>query len=363
MPLYERYPDLLDANAGPELERVIAVLDAVGAAAPNLPPDRNRSIHEALHTRARETALLADRRIPTRALRARRTLPLRLGSLGMVLVIALGGILGYLRLQPPTQVSAAQLLHRAAQTLAAPLPGDVLHERTSLTAHILIPAQGEGAPSTYSLSTEQWAHFAPDDVIDRFSLSISDDQGLVDRLILNDRASWSFDPRHNLVTHDPPYTMKLPVPEDGIIYPKLLMIQPQNVTAIHALLQSAASRDSARLLPQQTLDGRTVDVVEVTIPFTEPDGKPDLSANTVAREVLTIYIGAGSTVARIDQQSFNAQGDTMDDATLRIGEYQILPQSQVPAGTFDFTPPPGANVQNCSTLKSPQVIEHLMMWC
>jgi hypothetical protein len=281
----------------------------------------------------------------------------------MAVLIALGSFVGYSRVQAPAPVSAAKLLHRAAHALAAPAPGDILHERTSLTAHFLIPRQGEGAATTYSLSTEQWARFAPNDVIDRFSLAFFDDQGLMNRLILNDHDSWSWNPRQNLVTHDPPYTMKLHAPEDGLLYPKLLMIQPQNLAAIHALIQSAASRDDARLLPEQTLDGRTVDVVEVTIRPTEPDGKPDLSANTVDREVLTVYIENGSTVVRIDQRSFDAQGETMNDATLRINEYQIVPESQVPANTFDFTPPPGATVQNCSTLQSPQRVEHLMIWC
>ena len=108
-------------------------------------------------------------------------------------------------------MSAAQVLQRAAHALAQPGIGDVVHEQIAYTGY-----DGKGALLTH-VTTEQWAHFAADGTIDRFTLTLLANGREEEHDVLNGQGYWAYNPGQNSVLAEPPTPFKNdPAPSAGM---------------------------------------------------------------------------------------------------------------------------------------------------
>ncbi len=179
--LDDRYPDLGGASDDPRLRRVVVGLDTLGRAATADPLShaQDREIRRALTMRALE----AHRCAAAGARGARgcvRSPRMRVASLASAALLALAGLGAYSHLHPPTPVSAAQILRRAARAMASSAGGDLLRQ--------VLAYDGSGpnaSPSRHWTATE-WARFAADGSIDRLDSAIAVDGRIEHREALDD---------------------------------------------------------------------------------------------------------------------------------------------------------------------------------
>jgi hypothetical protein len=133
-------------------------------------------------------------------------------------------------------------------------------------------------------------------------------------------------------------------PEAILYLPKQTMNAPQVPGGMRELLLAAAKGTDGqiRLLPQQSVDGATVDVVQVTRQIA---GASSQQPEGWTANVITIYLDSSTyLIRRIDIGGRNPEGVTLAEQRLDITTCEILPASDVPTGVFTFTPPPGTNV-------------------
>jgi hypothetical protein len=391
----DRYPDLLDEDHDPDLMHIVTGLDTMRRAitAETLPAVHNQATKEALTARARTQTsqipiqplpaihtsrsrfrrlrmyLNQSRKIPTTS-PALSPLPLRergrgegfreggrqrrtstyLASFASAALLVLAGMVGYLRLQAPTPVSAARILHRAAAAVTLPAAGDVVHEIMTDTDHFITsPNQGVAPGSTYVNKLEQWSRYSSDGNVDRFSLSWVVNGALVERIVLNDQGYWFYDPKSTGVTKDPPTEIRLDTTPNEVIWPKTIMTQPPNPKALRTLLLNAANAPNTELLPQQTVDGRLMDVVRVT--HQEPIPRSSIATSPVpltTKEIFRLYIDDSTyAVRQIDQQDVDSEGTVLDTSSLHVTTDETLAASEVPSDVFAFNPATGAQPRSC----------------
>lgn len=274
----------------------------------------------------------------------------RPASLMTALVLVVVSALGYTRLQAPTAVSAAQILHRAAAAMA-PTAGDVIHEQTSYAYHPVITPPAEPAPAYGQITAEQWTGLADDGSVDQLALTVSVNGVVRERQVINGQTSWAYNKSQNTVYISQAEKIRLAIPEDPAMWPKAILFQPEDPAALRDMVLHASQAPNTELLPKETLNGRAVDVVRVT--YREPDvvnGSPvKLPAYAPKTETFTFYIDASTyLVQRLDELDVNAGGATVGTATIAVSTHETMPASQVPAGTFTFTSPPGARIVHCT---------------
>jgi hypothetical protein len=260
----------------------------------------------------------------------------RVASVAAAALVALAGTLGYLHLQNPSSVSAAELLHRAAHAVGDVAPGQVVHE---------VVRDG-------SITHEQWTQVNADGNPMRIDLRAgSPNTSLKESLVADAQGNlWTitgpnqvykstWTPGTPLFQGPPPSD-----PEAILFLPKQTINRPQDPGAMRRLLLTASqgSDGQTRLMPRQTIDGRTVDVIEVS--RKAPSSGYGLPQG-VTTNVLTIYLDDSTyRIRRIDWRGVNDSGATVQDWLLDITTYEVVPLSAVPSGTFAFTPSPGTQV-------------------
>ncbi len=355
--LDDRYPDLGGASDDPRLRRVVVGLDTLGRAATADPLShaQDREIRRALTMRALE----AHRYAAAGARGARgcvRSPRMRVASLASAALLALAGLGAYSHLHPPTPVSAAQILRRAARAMAPSAGGDLLRQ--------VLAYDGSGpnaSPSRHWTATE-WARFAADGSIDRLDSAIAVDGRIEHREALDDTDYWSymgagFKPNGPVAYVYPAAPLRPARRPAGSVWPLQLMTEPRDLGALGGLLMSAATTATAagyetRLLPQQDVDGRRVDVVQVMHrwPVTIGGVSVPASRDGATTETATFYIDVASAVLRgVDERDQDARGATVATGTLRVIAYEVVPAAEAPAGLFTYTPPPGVPVWRCAT--------------
>jgi hypothetical protein len=274
-------------------------------------------------------------------------------SLAAAVLIVLGGVLGYLRVESPTSVSAAQILRRAAVALTDVGPNSVVHEISIV--HVGIDSSN--APHAGDLVTEQWTQLAPNGNPARVDLHHTIVGGESDERLVADAQGvmWTYDPASKTVyksSWTPGQPLFQPPPPSDPMAILLLAKQttnaPQDPAAMRALLLAAAKGTAlqSRLLPQQSLDGRTMDVIEISRSTAGPGWQ---SAPNATSEVVTIYADASTyLIRRVEMRGLDDRGATVSEERGDVTKYEVLPTSAVPAGTFTFTPPPGTQLVTCS---------------
>lgn len=304
----------------------------------------------------------------------------RLASLASAVAVLLSLTVGYFRLQSPTPVSAAQILQRGAAAMADVPAGHVVHEITHIHTTLSDTHANQPKPND-DVTMEQWTQVDAHGHPLQFDLqATSPNPDLEERTVGESGGTmWTFGAKPDVVTKSTwtpgtsPFGPPPKGPEAILFLPKDTMYKPQDPAAMGTLLTAAASGadGSIHLLPRQTVDGHTVDVVQVTHNAgTNGQGRP---AET---DLLTIYLDAAThLVRRIDAHTTildsgirlhgsHGQVPLVSDQSFDVTTYLIVPMSQVPAGTFTFTPAPGTKVctpaaytgpggtMNCTTIGS-----------
>ncbi len=123
----DRCGEVLEEQSPPAVKRVISALDLLSTLpAAQLDPAMTRLL-------TRQTAVRPPRRpAPTRRRHAQAWTLLCVASLAAALLVALGGLAGYPRLESPTPVSARGVLFRAVAALRQTMPDTVIHDRGTL---------------------------------------------------------------------------------------------------------------------------------------------------------------------------------------------------------------------------------------
>ncbi len=347
--LDDRYPDLAGAGHDPSLLRVVAGLDTLGQAATarHLSPEQDGEIRRALTAHA----LKAQWRVAVKPRLARGYLHpprMRVASLVSAALLALAGLGAYTQLRSPTPVSAAQILRRTALAMAPPAGGDLLRQVMTYDG-----SDANSSPLPHETAT-QWVRFAADGSVDRVNSALVVDGRVEQQEVLNDREHWEYMVKAGgEASVQPASPLRPDLGSNGIVWPLMLMVEPQNLGALRGLLMTAATKDEAHLLPQQTIDGRLVDVVQVVHrwPVIVDGVSIPSSRDGATMETLTFYIDAASSLLRrIDEQDQNAQGATVATGRLRVVAYEVIPPADAPADTFTYTPPPGVPVWRCTTV-------------
>jgi hypothetical protein len=271
----------------------------------------------------------------------------RLVAAAAALLLAAGSALGYLTLDHPAPVSAAPLLRAAASAAVGGQIGQVVHE--VVVVHV---RQGDGSAGN-NITIDRWTQLAPNGEarIDMVSTSTSPLRHM--RLVAAaNGVLWLYNPTVHSVSKGTwvpgsrLYRTPTLATPNLLDFVKAVLGGPQDPFAMRDLLESAAQgREGAiRLLPPETRDGTSVDVVEVTR-APQQGSSPGLE---LAREVLILDLDRSShLVRRLDLRGLNPRGSTLEEETVDFVTYQVEPTSAVPPGIFSFAPPPGVVVTGC----------------
>ncbi len=308
------YTDLLHGQHDPALAHLVTDIDqALRAPAP--PPALRIALQRELHQRT--TVVPRPRRPKARSLSWRPTRRWA-ASLGAALLLAVSGVIGVIRLAPPTPVSAAQLVLRHAAAAFQAVPPD----QASHAIYTMTPAP----PSTgvYLFGTtaamgtlDTWIQLDASGAVRQQATTIySGTATMVNRIVQTGQTAMIYDARAGTV-------MTTTVPADDLSSYHLF-----NAAGLYSLVQVASQGDAqrARLLPRQTLDGHIVDVVEIDQPHYQ--------------EKETLYIDARTYILReVDVATVTAKGVTLDAFTIHLLRSDIAPLSSLPARTFALDAP------------------------
>jgi hypothetical protein len=279
---------------------------------------------------------------------SRRWLQPRLTSLVVAVAIVVAGVLGYGRFQSPAAVSAAQILRRAADAAARVPAGDAVHT----VIHMYVVKSDIPLPYD-DITFEKWTQVNGNgqpmqiDQVERSSNPESDERVVAE----SDGTLWMYSGIGHTASRSTwtPGTPLFPGPStshgQGISFlPKELMDGPQDPVVMGNLLIAAASGayEQLKLLDQQVIDGRTMDVVRASLTSNQ-DGSP--LPQGWAREVYTIDLDSSTHLARrITVSGVNDRGSALYDEVFDVKGYDTVPIAEIPPGTFTFTPPPGTRV-------------------
>lgn len=255
---------------------------------------------------------------------------IRLGLLAAVPLMALGALAGHADARRLGPVSARTVLARADAALPAASPDRVFHQISTLSYTATAPAT-QGLPDRAS-TIEQWARFDDHNAVIQQATTITGATGaLLTRTVQEGNTIRTYSAKDNTVT-----TFTLPPSLGGGIG----MGDPFGVAYMRQLVRAAQNgSQNVRLLPQQTLDGVTVDVVSLnsTVPLSATSAQTTTAARTVTT---TLYVGAHSYAIRgMDLSETGGAGIPTFAFSLRVRAQSVVALATVPAGAFAFNPP------------------------
>lgn len=300
-----------------------------------------------------QTSTIAERRQRRSASGRGRT---SLASLIAVALLVLGGFAGYLRFQAPTPVSAAQILHRAAAALTAADADHIIHEvatiRSSTVAGLRVHADGLGllglaGQPAHDASVDEWTQLSADGGVSRQDVTITDTPTgtLLSHRVVTGQDMFSYYWAIDGTTITPGgAAVWRRVLASGLPI-SVLDLESGGQAGLHQFLLDAQVGQNARYLEQQTVDGRRVDVIQMTSPL-HVAGWPTGDVGKIPNRVnFTLYIDAQSyLIHRVVADTMSAQGETLSSTTLQIVRHDLVPATSLPPGIFSFTSPPGACV-------------------
>ncbi len=258
---------------------------------------------------------------------------LRLGVLAAVPLLALGALSGHADARRRGPVSARTVLARADAALPAASPDRVFHQISTLSYTATAPA-AQGLPDRVS-TIEQWARFDDHNAVIQQATTITGATGaLLTRTVQDGNTIRTYSAKDNTVT-----TITLPPSLGGGIG----MGDPFGVAYTRQLVRTAQNgSQNVRLLPQQTLDGVTVDVVALnsTVPVSATSAQTTTAARTVTT---TLYVDAHSYAVRgLDLSETGGAGLPAFAVSLRVRAQSVVALAAVPADAFAFAPPANA---------------------
>jgi hypothetical protein len=270
----------------------------------------------------------------------RHGLRARLISIAAAVALALGGSAAYLlRVQAPTPVSAQTVLRHAAATLNLDGPDQVLHD-----VSMVHTASAPGISAGVSGLTD------PDVVVNRWTQRDAHGMVLRDDILFTNPADvllqhtvqngqtlqlYNAQSRTTVIM-----TMTQAAPPQQQVIPD--PFDPASLRQFVLDAQRGVGR-GVHLLPQQTLDGAAVYVVQVvhTLPV---DPRAD-AAKTTHQFTTTLYVRADTyAIRKLEIASDNAKGEFLSSSTAQIMQHEVIPLTDVPAQTFSLRAPSGTKV-------------------
>jgi len=323
MPRNDQFSDLLGDEAGAGRARLINDLARVYRPAP--PP----ITLDTTVSRAIATASQPDERRKT-ARWAPRLRP-RLAAVGAALVLVISGLAGYQRLSSPAPVSAQAVLRRAAAlrlgpNQAAHLAGNVsmtLDGRTSSgTDEVWFETDATGVPDLSAQTLSIVKSGAANDSTPRSNPALNSRFIQIGQQVLAYNPEFRGD---NLILLSPDMRgyPSWAVPND--------VFDGGNVAQALSTL-SQTSPGSVRLLPQQTLDGVAVNVVEV-----------DGWTNRPAQRTIFYFDAQSSVLRGFDAGSLDPSYPT-PFWQVRLSSNQAMAATAAPPGAFALNAPASATI-------------------
>jgi hypothetical protein len=294
-----------------------SVLDALDRAYATVPPAQlSEAMDEALHAR-----MVRPRPAPRRRFRIPGSGRLLLPALAAILLAA-GGLVEYLHVSAPTPVSAQPVLRRAASVQLP--PNSALHLVYSVT--VTIPDQsGNGSHSgTEDTWIESDAAGRPIASVQTLSLSV---KNIFTRYVQAGGETYAYDPElrgDNTIAIGPETRA-----DPSWLVPNHMF----DGATVARYLNAPDQQQGVQRLPDQTLDGHAVDVVQV-----------DGGANRPALRT-TLYFDAHSYVLRGFDASSIDGSYPIPNWQVRLVSSTQMPASSVPAHTFTLNAPADASIQ------------------
>ncbi len=314
----DTYADLLGPGSIPAVARVVAALDAACAPVPS-PQAAHLDAAMARTLHAPPTATARGRRLGA---------GMRPGvaPVAAALALALSGLGAYLHWSAPTPVSAQSILRHTSAALSAAGPDQATHDvfavhtlRTPGLATAGLTAADLAPDTTY----DSWVQRGADGTIVHEAISATDPHGTLLMHVHQDGWTLSvYDAKTGTTTttrQNPAVTPLTPVIPDPLDADSLRQF------IINA--QHNANQD-VRTLPQQTLDGSLVDVVQVS--HTRPRGPQDTPA-TPRQYTGTLYVDAQTYAFRKLEMSVSDDEGNVFSGTVQSLRHEVVPLSDVPA--------------------------------
>lgn len=303
-----RYHNRSTDLAVEEDEAVIAELDRLYSA--HLPPHLRDAVDRAVVSRMATPPPTRHRHLQLPGV---NRAPLALFT---ALVVVLGGLGSIMHLNTPTTASAQPVLHRAAAVRM--LPNEAMHLTYAVTVSVPGQDTGKAAPGgTAKVWIESNGSGTPIRSSQTLTLAV---KNLSSRYIQEGEETYSYNPElrgDNTIAIAP----------EARSDPSWLVPNHMFDGASVAAYLNGHTGPGTRLLPQQVLDGHTVDVVQV-------DGGSDRPALRT-----TFYFDAHTYLLR----GFDAAGVDpsypMPSWRARLTSEATMPASAEPAGTFTLNAP------------------------
>ncbi len=314
----DTYADLLGPGSTPAVARVVAALDAACTPAPSpqaarLDAAMARTLHEHLTAPARQHRSGVEMRR-------------RVASVVAAFALALAGLVTYLRWPAPTPVSAQSILRHTAAAFSAAGPDQATHDVFAvhtLWTRGLSTAGLTAADLAPDTTYDSWVQRGADGTIVHEAISATDPHGTLLMHVHQDGWTLSvYDAKTGTTTvtrQNPAATPLNPVLPDPL--------DADSLRQFVIAAQGDANQD-VRALPQQTLDGSLVDVVQVS--HTRPRGPQDTSA-TPRQYTGTLYVDAQTYAFRKLAMSVSDDAGNVFSGTVQSLRHEVVPLSDVPA--------------------------------
>ncbi len=319
----DTYADLLGPGNIPAVARVVAALDAACTPAPS--PQAARL--DAAMARTLHAQLTAPARQHRPGVKMRR----RVASVVAAFALALAGLVTYLRWPAPTPVSAQSILRHTVAAFSASDPSqathDVLAVHTSWT-----PGTTTGgftaADLTPDTTYDAWVHRDASGAIAREDIRATDVRGTtLLRAVQDGRTLTVYDAKTG--------TTQITTPDAAAQPHNALFPDPLDADSLRQFVLAAqqGTDQEAHVLPQQTIDGATVDVVQVTrMQLLDARGT---GVPTPHRYTATLYVDAATYILRkLEMEIDNPAGAVVASGVVQDLRHEVVFLSDVPAKVF-----------------------------
>jgi outer membrane lipoprotein-sorting protein len=321
----DTYADLLGPGSPLAVARVVAALDAACACAPTPSP------HAARLDAAMARTLYGQPRATARRRHAGVGMRPRLIPVAAALALTLGGLGAYLHWPAPTPVSAQSILRHTAAALSASDPGQATHDvfavHTSWAPGVATAGltAADLAPDT---TYDAWVQRDVDGTVMHEDIKATDPHGALLMHVVQD--GWT------LTVYDAKTGTTTTTRQNPAAKPLTPVIpDPLDVDSLRQFVidaQRDANQD-VRALPQQTLDGSLVDVIQVS--HTRPRGLQDTPA-TPRQYSGTLYVDARTYAFRKLEMSVSDDGGNAFSVTVQDLRHEVVPLADVPAQVFSL---------------------------
>jgi len=302
--------------------RLVADLDAYYAAP--TPADVRAAVRATVRAQALTARRVSQGRSPLIS-------PIRrVAAVAAAVLLALGGLAGYLRVQAPTPVSAQTILRRAAAALTAGRPNEVTHDVNRVyygPNRAQDVSQDVYIQGPLTLTVDQWTQLDATGAISRQVTTATTPAGtLVFRALRHGREVRSYGARGpgrdwivdvtQALESDP-----TPVVNNGFVGLDLARLVGE---------ARAGAASYIHLLPGQTMAGAPVDVVEIG----------------TRADATILYIDAQTYAIRgVDEvESWSGHGPRHLALSMRLLRHAVVAPAAIPIGTFALAAPAGVPV-------------------